>query len=265
MRLTGVGLRLFLAVFIVSTVIAGFSSTGRNAAYTGQAEGKVTAVYDGDTIKIRLSSGQESRVRLIGVDCPEMDDSREKVRLMAFVAKRYTYLKIYGRKVGLSFDWQKEDAYGRLLAYVRLEDGRLFNEIIIAEGFAYAYFKFPFDEGIRQKFKTAQEKARSAGLGLWADEPFPAVEPGSAGANLGKLASVTFVCERSYVRGRFRVIASRGGNFEAVIPRDILSVIPGDQVFVGRTIRVQGILEEYRGKPQIMIGVSSQLMVSGQR
>jgi micrococcal nuclease len=58
-------------------------------------EGVVTAVYDGDTIKVRFDKGNIEVVRLIGINSPELTDSREKVRFMALMAKRFSYYILY--------------------------------------------------------------------------------------------------------------------------------------------------------------------------
>ncbi len=60
-------------------------------------EGIVIAVYDGDTIKVRFNKGSTEVVRLIGINSPELKDSREKVRFLALMAKRFSY-----RKSGIS-------------------------------------------------------------------------------------------------------------------------------------------------------------------
>jgi len=83
----------------------------------------VTTIFDGDTIKVRLAGGGEERVRLIGVDSPELDDAREQVRLMAFLAKRFAFSRLYRAPVALSLGPEARDSYGRLLAFVRTADG----------------------------------------------------------------------------------------------------------------------------------------------
>ncbi|MBL7130706.1 MAG: thermonuclease family protein [Candidatus Omnitrophica bacterium] len=72
---------------------------------------KVTRVIDGETLE--LENGE--RVRLIGIDTPEMDDEKwEK-------AYEFTKMLVEGKKVRLGFDVQEKDKYGRLLAYVFID------------------------------------------------------------------------------------------------------------------------------------------------
>lgn len=241
---------------------AGPGLSPRQTKNVERLEGKVTAVYDGDTIKVKPVSGVERRVRFIGVDTPEMDDSRETVRFMAFMAKRFTYLRLFGRSVSLTFDRQKEDVYGRLLAYVGTDSGgTTFNETLASEGFAYGYFKYPFDETMRKRIKAAESSARAAGNGLWREGPFPEIGPDRVREHLGRIVSVTFRCEQCFERGRYRIIAAENGGFEAVIPREVAVSLPGNLDYQGQELRISGLVELYKGRPQIMIGVPSQIVV----
>ncbi len=226
---------------------------------TDSSRAKVTAVYDGDTVRVRLESGEESRVRLIGVDSPEIGDDRESVRMMAFLAKRFSYLKLYGKTVVLTFGSELRDSYGRLLAFVGVDGEGTFNEILIREGYAFAYLKFPFDDLLMDRHKKAEVEAREAGRGLWRRDPWPLVGPEEAGRCEGRIVSVRFLCFRSFDRGRFRILDSGSPGFQAVIPLELLAVFPGSLSFENHTLLVTGIVERYRGKPQIMIGVPLQI------
>jgi len=103
------------------------------------ASGVVTAVYDGDTIKVKLADSRSSQVRLIGVDAPELSHVNPAERFKAFMAKRFAFSYLYGQRVKLSFDRELEDSYGRILAYVWTEEVGLFNLYIIQEGFASSF------------------------------------------------------------------------------------------------------------------------------
>lgn len=69
---------------------------------------KVTRVIDGDTFE--LESGE--KVKLIGIDCPEMDTEEGKE------AKGFVKDLVEGKAVRLELDVQQKDKYGRLLAYI---------------------------------------------------------------------------------------------------------------------------------------------------
>ena len=87
----------------------------------------VKRVVDGDTIV--LDTGD--KVRLIGVDTPETVHPNKPVEFFGKEASAFTKALCEGKKVRLEYDWQKEDKYHRLLAYVYLEDGTFVNAEII--------------------------------------------------------------------------------------------------------------------------------------
>jgi micrococcal nuclease len=245
-----VGLLVALAVF--QTLPA--SST---AAET--LKGKVTAVIDGDTIRVKVPGRGEEKVRLIGVDSQELDDEREPVRLMAFLAKRFVFGRLFQTTVELLPGPEARDDYGRLLAFVRTAGGDVFNVTLVREGYAFAFLKFPFDESLRKDLKAAESEARQANRGLWRREPYPVIEAAEAGRHVGEVLTVRFRCLRSFKRGGFRLLEADGAAFDAAIPFEVYRSLPGSLDFEGRTLRATGFVELYKGRPQIMIGVPVQL------
>ncbi len=219
----------------------------------------VTTVYDGDTVKVRIEGRADERVRLIGVDSPELDDAREKVRLMAFLAKRFAFQRLYQAPVELLPGPEERDSYGRLLAFIRTADGGVFNVTLVREGYAAAFLKFPFDEELRKELKAAEAEARRAGRGLWGREPYPVIPAGEAGRHVGEVLIVRFRCLRSFKRGGFRLLEADGAAFDAAIPLDVFRSLPGPLDFEGGTVEATGFVELYKGRPQIMIGVPIQI------
>lgn len=234
----------------------------RPAAPVAAAEtlrGTVGTVYDGDTIKVKLAGRADERVRLIGVDSAELDDERETVRLMAFLAKRFAFSRLYRAEVELLPGPESRDNYGRLLAFVRLPGGEVFNVTLVREGYAFAFLKFPFDESLRRELKAAETQARQAGRGLWHKGPYPVVEAGEAGRRVGEILTVRFRCRRSFKRGGFYLLEADGADFDAAIPLEVFRSLPGPLDFEGRAVEATGLVETYKGRPQIMIGVPVQL------
>lgn len=221
--------------------------------------GTVTAVTDGDTIRVRIAGHGDERVRLIGVDSPELDDSRENVRFMAFLAKRFAFSRLYQARVELLPGPETRDSYGRLLAFVRPADGGIFNVTLVREGYATAFLKFPFDDELRRELKAAETEARQAGRGLWAREPYPVVPPGEAGGRVGEVLTARFRCLRSYKRSGFYLLEADGAAFDAAIPLEVFRTLPGPLDFAGRVLDVTGLVELYKGRPQIMVGLPIQL------
>jgi endonuclease YncB( thermonuclease family) len=126
----------------------------------------VSRVVDGDTIEIAPTVDGLDEVRLIGVDTPETKDPRTGVQPYGEEASRFTTSALEGEQAALEFDVEKTDRYGRLLAYIWLSDGRMFNEVLLKEGYAQVA-TFPPNVKYTDRFLEAQKEARGAGRGLW--------------------------------------------------------------------------------------------------
>lgn len=233
----------------------------RSASSEPKVSGVVLAVYDGDTIKVRLEGGGEKRVRLIGVDAPEIDDKREDVNFWAYMAKRFAFFHLYKKEISLGYDWQTEDKYGRLLAYIWTEDQGLFNEFIIREGFAFAFHVFPFNKEYQDRFRKAEQEARASGKGVWSERfPLP-ISSGEAHRNLGKFLSIRFECSRIETKGRYIFLHSSEDEFQALIPRERISLFKDVEFYKNKRMTVTGIIDLYEGKPQVMVYFPRQIEV----
>ncbi len=219
----------------------------------------VVVVYDGDTVMVRFKDGNERKVRLIGIDTPELGDERESVRFMAYVAKRFAFLRLYRREVALSYDWQREDKHGRLLAFLTTEDGTLFNERILREGFAFKLLAFPFRPELMKRFEAAEGEARRAEKGLWRRDDDAPVAPAEAPGLLGRLAAVAMTCASVEKRKPFIILRPPGGEIEVLVPERRLADFPGLMEMTGKPIVVRGLIEEFRGRVQIMADVPMQI------
>ena len=58
------------------------------------------------------------------------------------------------------------DKYGRLLRYVYTEDGKMFNEVLVQEGYAQVMTIQP-NVKYQERFVQAQRQAREGKKGLW--------------------------------------------------------------------------------------------------
>ena len=121
-------------------------------------------VIDGDTIVVKIN-GQEEKVRLIGVNTPELDHPEKQISDLAKKAMMFTKKMIKGKEVTLEFEQQRRDEYGRLLAYVYLLNGTFLNAEIIRQGYGYTYTKFPFK--YLEEFRHYEKKAKNNKRGLW--------------------------------------------------------------------------------------------------
>lgn len=135
----------------------------------------VKRVVDGDTLE--LETGE--RVRLIGIDTPEIHESnklyrdiqrtrQEKSVIQEMGMRSYAFTKdlVEGRRVSLEFDLEKYDRYGRLLAYVYLKDSTFINAEIIKQGYA-SLMTIPPNVKYADLFLKLYQEARQNQQGLW--------------------------------------------------------------------------------------------------
>lgn len=131
---------------------------------------QVVRVVDGDTITVS-QNGVNQTLRLIGLNTPETVDPRKPVECFGQEASAKAKELLTGKTVTLEADpTQGElDKYNRLLRYVYLPDGRLYNKLMIEQGYAYEYtYNLPYK--YQAQFKQAESEARAAKRGLWADD-----------------------------------------------------------------------------------------------
>ena len=143
-----------------------FSADGVSAAFPAVAtSGVVALVVDGDTLVVRLAGGKRERVRVLGIDSPEMQP-RERCAVQAAQAARRLAL---GKSVALIGDRTQatRDRYKRLLAYVTLPGGSDLGSRLVATGYAkvYVFGGRPF---LRvATYRAAENNARAKRFGLW--------------------------------------------------------------------------------------------------
>lgn len=148
------------------------SNKSADADFSRMLPATVSRVVDGDTLIARIERppvGLEAseRVRLIGVDTPESVDPRQPVERFGKEASDFASSLLEGKAVRLAFDRTLRDQYGRLLAYVYAEEGLCANVVIVERGYGFAYLDHSFH--FQDEFRAAQQRARKAGLGLWAE------------------------------------------------------------------------------------------------
>jgi micrococcal nuclease len=101
------------------------------------------------------------RIRLIGVDTPETVDPSKPVQCFGPEASAFTERQLDGATVGLEFDVERLDPYGRTLAYVWLGD-QLFNRTLVGQGYA-TVATYPPDDKYEDQFLAAEQRARDGG------------------------------------------------------------------------------------------------------
>jgi micrococcal nuclease len=129
-------------------------------------EGTVVRIVDGDTIHVRLGERIE-KVRYIGVNTPEVHHPRKGEEPGGRAASLVNGQLVSGRRVRLELDAQSHDRYGRLLAYVWVDD-TMVNAELVRRGYAQV-MTIPPNVRHQALFLKLQREARDANRGLWRD------------------------------------------------------------------------------------------------
>ena len=123
-------------------------------------------VCDGDTIC--LKDGR--MVRYLGIDAPEIGHNGGKSEYMALASKAFNQQLTGKAKVRLEFDRERNDRYGRLLAYVYLENGEMANAVMLRKGLAFVMLKRPNLMHFPLLLENQREAMRKR-IGIWKGNP----------------------------------------------------------------------------------------------
>jgi micrococcal nuclease len=154
----------------LATMAPGRVAAPDGADRTSGEKARVVSVHDADTITVRLG-GRSEKVRLVGVDAPELQDERPEYRRVAEAAYEFARDALKGKTVSLEVDSRQgdRDRYARLLRYVILGDGTNFNEELVRKGYARVYNRFSFE--LKKEFRAVEAEAKRQQLGLWSLTP----------------------------------------------------------------------------------------------
>lgn len=124
---------------------------------TGQTiKGQVVGVHDGDSITVLAPGKTQLKVRLEGIDAPELKQAfsqQAKQALSDLVFSKKVVLRVTGT-----------DRYRRTLAVVMVGNLDVNREMVL-RGFAWHFVKYSKDEALGAAERTAKANRR----GLWAD------------------------------------------------------------------------------------------------
>lgn len=164
-------IRFFLALGLVFLTVE---------SWAARVSGKVTSIHDGDTLTIQ-EPGQprRSRVRLFGVDTPEVDFMGASQGESAILARDYLRALLpMGAEVELELSTQGQDRNGRYLAIVHFQ-GTDINAEMLRSGWASFYVIFPYDKDHIRTYSELSREAFEAKRGifsaLYATDPLPYV------------------------------------------------------------------------------------------
>lgn len=139
-------------------------------AGTRDVAGKVVRVADGDTVTVATRDGTWVKVRLYGIDAPEVRHKETRGQPGGKEARQALKSLTLGRTVRVEV--VDVDTHGRSVGIVS-EDGLNVNLAMVTQGWAWAYRRH-LSAPYASEFIDAEREARSRRLGLWkAANPSP--------------------------------------------------------------------------------------------
>lgn len=120
----------------------------------------VTNIVDGDTID--LDTGV--RIRYLLIDTPESTNGATDC--FGQNAKQFNSDLVLNKEVELTYDVEREDRYGRTLAYVSVGDVEV-NTTLVERGYACVLYIPPDGEDRKDEFEALEATAKAEGRGMW--------------------------------------------------------------------------------------------------
>lgn len=255
------GALLFLSCLVLCCAAPGCSSF---VAQTSQ-QVEVKRVVDGDTVE--LKDGKFARY--IGIDCPELERKTSSGWVevndpFALEAKKANEELVLRYPVVFEFDACKLDKYNRFLVYCYAKvEGRkvLVQSELLKRGLAYLY-TFPPNVKYTDILVEFSNDARRHKRGVW-----------SLDLDVNSKDARQFVGQRKAVIGRVKNVFST----EKImcLKLDGLDVVIFDKdmdtflkkhldpavAYQEKTIRVFGLIKEYKGRLEIIVSHPSQIDV----
>ena len=135
-------------------------ATAENSA--AQTWHTVRWVNDEDTIVLNT----RQRVRYIGINAPEIDHKDQKAQPYGYQARSFNKDLVMSKRIRLEYDAERYDRYGRVLAYIFLEDGTFLNARLLQAGLAFYLYRKP-NVKYNKILLKAQLDAMDLKKGLW--------------------------------------------------------------------------------------------------
>lgn len=186
--------QLLVILTLFALVLVGDSRVDGQDTTTHAIElATVVNIVDGDTIDVLMSDGMTYRVRYIGINTPESDETCGSDATVANAAL------VDGKVVAMQRDISETDQFDRLLRYVYVE-GMFVNAALVTGGWAEAV-RYPPDTAFAEWFDVLYSEAHAANIGchptgiFTAPIPTPLVPTNSQPTSLPP--QTNFVCDCS--------------------------------------------------------------------
>lgn len=163
------GAWLVIALLLSSISCAGPEPAGSGlcAADRIDTRVRVTHVSDGDSFRAQVD-GKAEKLRLIGLNTPEMGRDDRPAEALSQDARDHAraLLKQSAYQVGVRYDRERRDRYGRLLVHIFLKNGDSLTARMLQAGMG-AQVVVPPNDWNAACFSENEQQARRQQRGLW--------------------------------------------------------------------------------------------------
>ncbi len=234
-------------IFIFVVLLTACSGSGDKSGSSFSA--KVDWVTDGDTI--RLDDGRH--VRLLGINTPELAKDGHATEPMAKEARQFLNRLVDSQTVQIIYGKQSTDKYGRLLAYVFLNDTDVQLELL-NQGLA-SVVAIPPNTRMADRYLAAESDARSQQKGIWRQGIFDAISADKVDRSMdGQFKFVTGEV-KNIRETRHNLLLALSEHFTVAIPHkdweEYWSGSPNQ--LSGQTIEVRGWVYESNNELRVRV------------
>lgn len=215
-----------------------------------EAHGLSAHVYDGDTL--RLQDGR--KVRLLGINTPEIGrDGKPSEPLAESALDALQSLASPGTRLGLRYDVEQTDRYGRALAHLFLGDGTNLQAHLLSRGLATTLV-VPPNEWASDCYAGVESEARGRRAGLWSLSRYQPISAQALPADTRGYALV--------LGNVVRVGRSSGAIWLNLAPRVALRIPRADlpnfrsydpSALLGRKLLARGWVQKRRGELRMTV------------
>ena len=261
-------------IFILISLFVSFSVFGEQSLYKKSNKELdllestvIKRVIDGDTVK----TVDDKTIRILGVDTPEINWDENTADYYGYKARDFTKEQLLNEKVYLEYDTEKSDDYGRTLAYIYLNDGQLFNNQLLENGYAHLMIVKPNNK-YEKKFKKTAKKAREKKVGIWnrlnqLEEKIPMISWEKAEKYYGEEVIVKGEIVNTHKSEEVTYLNFAENYWEIltiVIFNDDLNKFDYNPAnfLKGKQIKVVGKVKKYEGSAEIVVENPTSILIS---
>lgn len=136
-------------------------------SYSQTVKGVVIKCYDGDTYAIKLEDSTKIKVRVIGIDCPEIVGYSTKLQPYGDSATIFVKEMLLNKNVEVVI--KSKDVYGRYLAKILIDSVDI-SYLLLNKGLA-TYNSTSIIED-RHNLKKVKNTAKRNKIGIWSKNDF---------------------------------------------------------------------------------------------